>query len=54
MVVAGSGGALLPLGARGGAGGVALSPWWWAWVCGGAFPLVASRVGVGVEWWCGQ
>ena len=28
-------GALLPLGARGGAGGVALSSWWWAWVGGG-------------------
>lgn len=31
-------GALLPLGARGGAGGVALSPWWWAWVGGNDFP----------------
>ena len=28
-------------------GGVALSPWWWAWVGGGDFSLVASRVVVG-------
>lgn len=34
--------AFLPLGARRDAGGVALSPWWWAWVGGNDFPLVAS------------
>lgn len=63
-------GGVLAVGARGGGGSwwgrsflwvrgvvlwvVALSPWWWAWVGGGAFPLVASGGGVGVGFGCGQ
>lgn len=40
--------ALLPLGARGGAGGVALSSWWWGLGWWWRFPLGSVKGGVGV------
>ena len=49
---------LLLLGVWGGAGGVALFPWWWGWVGGGV--LCRWRWGWGwvLRWWfglgCGQ